>query len=120
MICQQKFSKEPSSILVVPGTNTTLECLVENMGDHAECRWQKNGKPVGLFPEKYSLPTPMIAGNCSLTISGVDLVLDDGEWQCQVTSSNITYQDALASTHAVLSVQGRSSLYHHYILICLL
>merc|ERR1719499_2942256 len=75
------------------------------MGDHAECRWQKNGKPVGLFPEKYSLPTPMIAGNCSLTISGVDLVLDDGEWQCQVTSSNITYQDALASTPAVLSVQ---------------
>ena len=105
---------------MVPRSNTTLECLVENMGDHAECRWQKNGKPVGLFPEKYSLPTPMIAGNCSLTISGVDLVLDDGEWQCQVTSSNITYQDALASTPAVLSVQGRSSLHHQRILICLL
>ena len=77
------------------------------MGDNAECRWQKNGKPVGLFPEKYSLNTPRIPGNCSLTIYGVDHELDDGEWQCQVTSSNISYQDALASSPAVLSVQGR-------------
>ena len=108
--CQQVFSVEPTSLLVAPGSNVTLACLVSNMGTQAECRWQKNGKPVGLFSGKYSLPASATQpGDCSLTIARVDLMLDDGEWQCQVTSSNISYQDALASTPAILTVQGRSS-----------
>ena len=106
-MCQQEFSVEPSSMLVAPGSNTTLSCLVMNMGSQAECRWQRDGKPVGLFPGKYSLPPSTPPGDCSLTIARVDLLLDDGEWQCQVTSSNISYQDALTSTTALLTVQGR-------------
>ena len=107
-------------MLVPPGDNATLACLVKNMG--GECRWQKNGKPVGLFPGKYSLPVGE-EGDCSLTIARVDLRIDDGEWQCQVceriachhhqysslrkvTSSSVSSQDALVSSHARLTVQG--------------
>jgi len=97
---------EPSSVLVPPGTNATLACLVSNMGNKGECRWQKNGKPVGLFPGKYSLPTSSShLGDCSLTIASVDVRLDDGAWNCQVTSSNISLQDALVSRPAYLTVQ---------------
>ena len=39
-------------------------------------------QPVGLFPGKYSVA--MVKGDCSLTISNVDLKIDDGEWECQV------------------------------------
>ena len=119
VLCQQQFSLEPSSILVAPGSNTTLTCLVMKMGGQAECRWQKDGKPVGLFPGKYSLPPSTQLGNCSLLISQVELLLDDGEWQCQVTSSNISYQDALASSLAVLTVQGRSSCCHNQVIFTL-
>jgi len=103
IICQQVFSTEPSSILVPPGDNATLACIVKNMG--GECRWQKNGKPIGLFPGKYSLPVTSKGGDCSLTIARVDLRIDDGEWQCQVTSSSISSQDALVSSPALLTVQ---------------
>jgi len=101
--CQQLFSVEPSSLLVPPGDNATLACRVQNMG--GECRWQKNNKPVGLFQGKYSLSSEAEGGDCSLTIAGVDLRLDDGEWQCQVTSSSISSQDALVSQPARLTVQ---------------
>ena len=37
---------------------------------------------MGLFPGKYSVA--MVKGDCSLTISNVDLKIDDGEWECQV------------------------------------
>ena len=120
--CQavQKFVSVPSKVFVSPQENTTLTCLVENMG--GECRWQKDGKvetnlifvqnylktsflqPVGLYPGKYSLSdTP---GDCSLTISMVDPSLDEGDWECQVTSSSFQSQDALASPRARLTVQG--------------
>ena len=61
-------------------------------------------QPVGLYPGKYSLSdTP---GDCSLTISKVDPSLDEGDWECQVTSSSFQSQDALASPRARLTVQG--------------
>ena len=124
IICQQVFSKQPSSLLIPPGENATLACVVKNMG--GECRWQKNGKPVGLFPGKYSLASGGVPGDCSLSIARVDLKIDDGEWQCQVgiishyltqvafinhlltqvTSSSISSQDALVSSPAQLTVQG--------------
>jgi len=99
---QQGFSVEPQDELVAPGHNTTLTCLVDNMV--GECRWQKEGKPVGLFPGKYSVA--MVKGDCSLTISNVDLKIDDGEWECQVTSSSFSSGDALASRKARLTVQA--------------
>ena len=44
-------------------------------------------QPVGLFPGKYSVA--MVKGDCSLTISNVDLKIDDGEWECQVCGRQI-------------------------------
>ena len=120
VVCQQQFLSSPSPLVVSPGSNTTLSCLVENMG--GECRWQKDGKvsihhgwkvdkslpiqPVGIFPGKYTLAKPVTEGDCSLTIFSVDLKLDDGEWECQVTSTNFQSQDALTSSRAKLTVQG--------------
>ena len=81
---------------IVPGS-VTLTCLVSNKG--GECRWQKDGKvrhsllycqllimivqPVGMYPGKYSLSSS--PGDCSLSLQEVDIRLDDGQWQCQVT-----------------------------------
>ena len=103
----QEFSVQPSSVLVLPGSNATLSCLVLNMGTQAECRWQKDGKPVGIFPGKYSLPISSSKGDCSLRIAKVDAKLDEGSWECQVTPSNINMKDALTSFPAKLSVQSK-------------
>ena len=103
----QEFSVQPSSVLVLPGSNATLSCLVLNMGAQAECRWQKDGKPVGIFPGKYSLPISGSKGDCSLRIAKVDAKLDEGSWECQVTPSNINMKDALTSFAAKLSVQSK-------------
>jgi len=99
---QQAFTTEPKDQLVAPGHNTSLTCMVDNMA--GECRWQKGGKPVGLFPGKYSVPGRK--GDCSLAISNVDLRIDDGEWECQITSSSFSSGDALASRKARLTVQA--------------
>ena len=59
-------------------------------------------QPVGMYPGKYSLsPAP---GDCSLTIHNVDISLDDGAWECQVTATSFSSQDALASSSARLTV----------------
>ena len=42
---------------------------------------------MGLFPGKYSVA--MVKGDCSLTISNVDLKIDDGEWECQVSEGQL-------------------------------
>ena len=96
---------EPDDVLIVPGSSTTLPCVIDNkMG---ECRWSKAGKPVGMFDGKYEMRGNMEGGNCSLTLYTVDLRIDDGAWQCQVTASNVTSQDALVSRLAKLTVQGK-------------
>ena len=116
VLAEQSFLEQPSSVISAPGGNgnteiilissdicpgsVTLTCLVTNQG--GECRWQKDGKPVGMYPGKYS---PAEAeGDCSLSILDVDLRLDDGQWQCQVTGTSFTSQDALASAEARLTV----------------
>ena len=38
----QKFLSVPNEVFATNGGNTSLTCLVENMG--GECRWQKDGK----------------------------------------------------------------------------
>ena len=59
-------------------------------------------QPVGMYPGKYSLSQS--SGDCSLTIQNVDISLDDGDWECQVTSTSFSSQDALASQGARLTV----------------
>ena len=105
--CLQQFSVSPSSLLVFPGTNVTMVCRVYNI--LGQCRWEKDGKPVGMYPDKYTLPSVSIVGtpgDCSLYIARVDLGIDEGLWKCQVTASNISSQDALVSPPARLTVQG--------------
>ena len=50
------FLSSPAAVLVPPGSDLTLPCTVANMGEQSQCRWQRDYKPVGLFPGKYSLP----------------------------------------------------------------
>ena len=52
---------------------------------------------MGLYPGKYSV-AGQAEGDCSLTVHDVDIKLDDGEWQCQVTATSYNSQDALASS----------------------
>ena len=70
-------------MLVAPGLSTTLPCLVDNKV--GECRWSKAGKPVGMFDGKYEMRGDLESGDCSLTVYTVNLRIDDGQWQCQVT-----------------------------------
>ena len=60
-----------------------------------------------LFKGKYEMRGDINIGDCSLTVFSVDLRIDDGMWQCGVTASNVTSQDALVSRSAKLTVQGR-------------
>ena len=92
-------------MLVAPGLSTTLPCLVENKvrkreeeqeasymhsyyyasSQVGECRWSKGGKPVGMFGGKYEMRGDTEQGDCSLTLHSLDLRIDDGQWQCQVS-----------------------------------
>ena len=47
----QKFLSVPTYSEVNPGEEMVLLCEVENKG--GECRWEKDGTPVGIFPDKY-------------------------------------------------------------------
>ena len=65
---QQRFLSEPEAVLVRPGAEARLACVIQNMGLTSQCRsevssgdsdnqsivrWQKDVKPVGLFSGKY-------------------------------------------------------------------
>ena len=88
-------------MITAPGGEVTFTCLVLNKG--GACLWQKDGKPVGMYPGKYVLSKS--EGDCSITIHDVDIRIDDGDWQCQVTGTSFTAQDALASKTARLTVE---------------
>ena len=96
----QQFLATPSDVTVSPGTRLTLPCLVENKG--GECRWEKDGVPVGLFPEKYRMEGE--EGDCSLEVLDAMLEWDDGWWECQVSASDPVLADSLISPRARLSV----------------
>lgn len=73
-------------------------------------------QPVGIYPKKYEwaggslhlqgMQSPHIGGDCSLWIRSATLDFDDGHWECQVTSSDFTTQDALTSQPVRLVVRG--------------
>jgi len=98
---EQSFLEEPQSVISAPGGSVTFTCLVQNKG--GECRWQKDGKPVGMYPGKYELSKS--EGDCSISIRDVDIRIDDGDWQCQVTGTSFVAMDALASRTARLTVE---------------
>ena len=73
-----------------------------------ECRWEKDGTPVGIFPGKYEWAGDTGAGDCSLRILAAKYEYDNGAWVCQVTASSFRERDTLISHPANLVVRGES------------
>lgn len=63
-------------------------------------------QPVGMYVHKYEWAGSQEAGDCSLLIRVAQLEFDDGHWECQVTASDFTTQDALTSQPVRLVVRG--------------
>ncbi|XP_050316877.1 uncharacterized protein LOC126751024 isoform X1 [Bactrocera neohumeralis] len=119
--CFQRFSEQPKYSEVNPGQDALLTCKV--IDKRGTCSWQKDNKPVGIYAKKYEWaarpssssggnlhldlhPPPMqIGGDCSLWIRSATLDFDDGLWECQVTASDFTTQDALTSQPVRLVVR---------------
>ena len=91
----QSFIDIPTYSEVNPGDEVVLLCQVRNKG--GECRWEKDGNPVGIFKDKYEWAGDVASGNCSLRILDSSSEYDDGVWQCQVTASNFKKGDSLIS-----------------------
>ena len=62
-----------------------------------------------MFPGKIDWAGDRKAGDCSIRVLDASDV-DDGEWECQVTASSFTEQDALTSNIARLVVRGKSEM----------
>ncbi|KAH8292457.1 hypothetical protein KR054_010297, partial [Drosophila jambulina] len=118
----QRFSEQPKYTEVNPAQDTLLTCKV--IDKRGTCSWQKDNKPVGIYTKKYEwasrLPTSdngnvlhldlhpppvQMGGDCSLWIRSATLDFDDGLWECQVTASDFTTQDALTSQPVRLVVR---------------
>ena len=106
----QQWSKQPEYQEVNPGGIVIIPCIVLNKG--GECRWERDGQPVGMHPGKYmwagsNKDSAVESGDCSLKILDASLEFDDGVWQCQVTPSTFKARDALISEGAELVVRGK-------------
>ncbi|XP_059482578.1 hemicentin-1 isoform X4 [Neocloeon triangulifer] len=110
----QRFDRQPQYTEVNPGEDAKLSCTVHHKKGH--CSWQKDGKPVGMYPKKYEWaaggaamgpggPMPPPGGDCSIWIRSATIEFDDGEWECQVTASDFASQDALTSNPVKLVVR---------------
>ena len=108
----QQFARTPQmQTTVTKGDTVILECVIANIG--GKCSWEKDGLPVGLYPDKYTWRTNGdngdwrthgVDGDCSLVIHDASPAYDDGEWQCQVSAGNIAEADILISNPASLIV----------------
>ncbi len=104
MLSLQTWLEQPRYTEVNPGGQVTLACLIQDK--KGDCRWEKNGEPVGIESGKYEWTGPLESGDCSLKISDADLKFDDASWQCQVAPSSFDAGDALVSEAAQLVVRG--------------
>ncbi|XP_021939888.1 hemicentin-1 isoform X3 [Zootermopsis nevadensis] len=80
-----------------------MTCKVFNK--RGTCSWQKDNKPVGIYHKKYEWAGVQDSGDCSLWVRAATLEFDNGEWECQVTASDFTTQDALTSSPVRLVVR---------------
>ncbi|KXJ84278.1 hypothetical protein RP20_CCG014296 [Aedes albopictus] len=106
----QRFAEQPKYTEVNPGQDGLLVCKV--IDKRGVCSWQKDNKPVGIYPKKYEWAsqygigqTTHMGGDCSLWVRAAQLEFDDGLWECQVTASDFTTQDALTSQPVRLVVR---------------
>ena len=114
-LCLQSFMAMPEDTEVVEGASVVLECLVAELG--GECRWARDGLPVGAEQGKYELEA-----DCSLRIMEAEHQWDGGRWVCQVSASDIVAGDSLVSRPATLTVIKRpqevSSHIYFYMYTC--
>ena len=104
--CVQQFVEAPTYREVNPGGEVVLPCVVENK--RGECRWEKDGTPVGMYENKYEWHGNRSQGDCSLRVKEANIDYDNGVWQCQVTASDFTQRDTLISEGAELVVRGKN------------
>lgn len=105
VIGKQQFIEEPPLYQEVSsGEDVQLQCKIQDK--HGTCFWQKNRRPVSMLANKYEYASS--GSDCTLLIRRVDLQLDDGFWECQVTSNDIVAQDALSSLSSRLLVKGET------------
>ena len=109
---QQTWSEQPANQEVNPSGDVVLRCAIRAM--RGECRWEKDGTPVGIFPGKYEWAAGTggpADGDCSLRIRDARLAYDDGVWQCSVTPSSYLARDALISEGAQVVIRGELKLW---------
>jgi len=99
----QSWSEQPRYQEVNPEGSVVMPCVVAMK--KGECRWEKDGNPVGMYPTKYEWAGSPEKGDCSLRILDANLEYDDGVWQCQVTPSSFLTKDSLISEGAELVVR---------------
>ena len=112
----QSWSEQPVYQEVNPGGQVIMPCIVLNK--RGECRWERDGQPVGIHPGKYEWAgankgPSTDPGDCSLKVLDASLDFDDGVWQCQITPSSFKTRDSLISQGAQLVVRGE---YFKYVL----
>ena len=101
----QHWQEQPRYTEVNPTGQVVMTCRID--GKQGECRWEKDGSPIGIYPGKYEWAAQPEKGDCSLRILNSSLEFDDGVWQCQVTPSSFNSKDALISEGARLVVRGK-------------
>ena len=109
---QQTWSEQPANQEVNPSGDVVLRCAIRAM--RGECRWEKDGTPVGILPGKYEWAAGKGSpadGDCSLRIRDARLAYDDGVWQCSVTPSSYLARDALISEGAQVVIRGELKLW---------
>ena len=100
----QTWAQQPRYQEVNPKGTVILPCKIQDK--KGECRWERDGSPVGMYPQKYEWSSTPETGDCSLRIMDASLEYDDGVWQCQITPSSFSAKDALVSEGAELVVRG--------------
>ena len=104
VICEQSWISEPSYKEVNPGGSVVLTCVIESLA--GECRWSRQGSPIGIHKNKYEWAGYPKDGDCSLLVMDADEEFDSGGWQCSVTASSFRNKDALVSVVGLLVVRS--------------
>ncbi len=103
---RQEWVEQPAGGEVNPGEEAVLACRLQ--GKKGDCRWERNGLPVGLYAGKYEWAGSPAQGDCSLRVREASLQYDSGDWVCQVTASSFMEKDTLISSPARLLVRGKN------------
>ena len=79
--------------------------VFKHVDDVVLCRWERQGEPVGMWPDKYEWHGDRSAGDCSLLIMDAEMEFDDGIWQCSVTPSKFKVKISFSSNIVVINTE---------------